>query len=93
MIDRGVAKAARKVRQPSLLMLSGQDRIVDNDRTRRYFERVASQTKTVIEYPHGHHTLEFDLDPDRYAMDLAKWLMRASTGRKDHREREQGERV
>ncbi|HEU5117613.1 MAG TPA: alpha/beta hydrolase, partial [Isosphaeraceae bacterium] len=80
MIDRGVAKAARKVRQPSLLMLSGQDRIVDNDRTRRYFERVSSETKTVIEYPQGHHTLEFDPDPDRYATDLAKWLNRTLQG-------------
>ncbi len=74
MIDRGVARVARSVRQPSLLMLSGQDRIVNNERTRRYFERVASREKSLIEYPEGHHTLEFDPEPDRYARDLAGWL-------------------
>ena len=28
----------------------------------------------MIEYPEGHHTLEFDPDPSRYALDLADWL-------------------
>lgn len=73
-IDRAVARSARKVLQPTLLMLSGQDRIVDNARTLQYFERLASSRKTLIEYPEGHHTLEFDPDPDRYALDLAAWL-------------------
>ena len=38
-IDRGVARGRGKVRQPSLLMLAGHDRIVDNARTLAYFER------------------------------------------------------
>ncbi len=49
------------------LMLAGQDRIVDNARTLAYFERLASTKREVIEYPEGHHTLEFDPDPSRYA--------------------------
>jgi alpha-beta hydrolase superfamily lysophospholipase len=77
MIDRAVSGMARRVRQPALLMLSGQDRIVNNDRTRAYFGRLASPEKAVIEYPEGHHTLEFDPDPDRYARDLAEWLGRS----------------
>ncbi len=76
-IDRTVARLAPAVRVPSLLMLAGRDRIVDNDRTRATFARLASGRKDVIEYPDGHHTLEFDLDPSRYARDLAAWLGRA----------------
>lgn len=73
-IDRGVAKVRGKVRQPALLMLAGYDRIVDNARTLSYFEGIGSPRPRVIEYPEGHHTLEFDPDPSRYALDLADWL-------------------
>ena len=55
-------------------MLAGRDRIVDNDRTLAYFGRLASDRRQVIEYPEGHHTLEFDPDPSRYARDLVAWL-------------------
>jgi alpha-beta hydrolase superfamily lysophospholipase len=73
-IDSGVRKARGQVRQPSLLMLAGHDRIVDNARTRAYFEGVGSTRPRTIAYPDGHHTLEFDPDPSRYALDLAGWL-------------------
>jgi alpha-beta hydrolase superfamily lysophospholipase len=73
-VDRWVRRARARVRQPALLMLAGQDRIVDNDRTRGYFERIGSQDRRIIEYPHGHHTLEFEPDPARYARDLIEWL-------------------
>ncbi len=33
-------------------------------------------TGQVIEYPEGHHTLEFDPEPSRYALDLVAWLDR-----------------
>jgi alpha-beta hydrolase superfamily lysophospholipase len=76
-IDRGVRAARGKVRQPALLMLAGHDRIVDNARTRSYFEGIGSACSRVIEYPDGNHTLEFDPDPSRYALDLAEWLAEA----------------
>lgn len=73
-LDRMVRRAPRRVRQPALLMLAGQDRIVDNGRTLVYFEGLASPSKKIIEYPEAHHTLEFEPDPSRYALDLAGWL-------------------
>ncbi len=73
-IDRQVARVPDRIRQPALLMLAGHDRIVHNDRTRSYFERLASPERRLLEYPEGHHTLEFDPDPERYAGDLAAWL-------------------
>lgn len=62
------------VRVPVLLLLAGQDRIIDNTRTRRYVERFASTDKQVIEYPEAHHTLEFEPEPDRPIDDLIRWL-------------------
>jgi acylglycerol lipase len=73
-IDRQVRRIPPWVRQPVLLMLAGEDRIVDNDRTLAYFDRLASQNRLVIVYSGAHHTLEFEPDPDRYAHDLIGWL-------------------
>jgi acylglycerol lipase len=73
-LDRKVQRIPSKVQQPALLMLAGQDRIVDNPRTLAYFKRLASENRRVIEYPEAHHTLEFEHDPDRYALDLITWL-------------------
>ncbi len=73
-IDRRVGRAVAKVRQPVLLMLAGQDRIVDNDRTRAFLRQMPAENFQLIEYPDGHHTLEFEPDPSRYARDLVAWL-------------------
>jgi acylglycerol lipase len=78
VIDRLVGRAAARIRQPALLMLAGQDRIIDNARTLGYFHKLGSSDRQVIEYPEGHHTLEFEPDPSRYALDLAAWLDRHS---------------
>lgn len=74
LIDRRVSRAPSQVHQPSLLMLAGRDRIVDNARTLAYFERIAATDRQVIDYPDGCHTLEFDPDPSQYARDLINWL-------------------
>jgi alpha-beta hydrolase superfamily lysophospholipase len=73
-IDRRVARAPSDIHQPALLMLAGQDRIADNQRTLAYFERLASAERKVIEYPLCHHTLEFEPDPSAYALDLVEWF-------------------
>ncbi len=66
----------RYVTLPVLLMIAGQDRIIRNEPTRRYVERLASADKEVIEYPEAHHTLEFEPDPERFINDLIGWLRR-----------------
>jgi alpha-beta hydrolase superfamily lysophospholipase len=76
IIDRLVARAPRKIHQPALLMIGGHDRIVDNAKTLAYFEKLASADRSLIEYPEGHHTLEFEPDPARYALDFVAWLDR-----------------
>jgi alpha-beta hydrolase superfamily lysophospholipase len=59
---------------PVLLLLAGKDQIIQNDRTRRYVERIARGEKDVIEYPEAHHTLEFELDRGPFLHDLEHWL-------------------
>jgi alpha-beta hydrolase superfamily lysophospholipase len=67
------------VRLPVLLLLAGQDRIIDNARTRAFVERFASADRQVIDYPEAHHTLEFEPDPDRHVNDLLAWLDRLTS--------------
>jgi acylglycerol lipase len=73
-IDRMVRRISRKVHQPALLMLAGRDRIVNNALTLGYFESLATPDRHLIVYPEAHHTLEFESQPERYALDLIEWL-------------------
>ncbi|MBV8094244.1 MAG: alpha/beta fold hydrolase, partial [Acetobacteraceae bacterium] len=74
VIDQLVRRAPKRVRQPALLLIAGQDRIVDNARTLAYFDTLGSADRQVIEYADAHHTLEFEPDPTRYASDLINWI-------------------
>lgn len=82
--DRRLTQYARAsapfVHCPMLLMLAGQDRIVDNGRTRVFFGHMAGHRKTLIEYPAAAHTLEFEPDPTPYFADLADWIGRTARG-------------
>ncbi len=69
---RGFAQAA--YRGPVHVMLAGQDRIIDNDRTRAWFETLPSPDRRLTEYPEAHHTLEFEPDPPRFFDDLTTWI-------------------
>jgi alpha-beta hydrolase superfamily lysophospholipase len=69
-------QAAPYIHTPTLLMLSGRDRIVSNSRCRTFFARIGAAHKTLIEYPNAVHTLEFESDPSRYFADLADWIGR-----------------
>jgi alpha-beta hydrolase superfamily lysophospholipase len=75
-LDAYLCWVPKYVTVPVLLMLVGQDRIIDNRRTRRFVESFAAADKTVIEYPEAHHTLEFEPRPHRYLDDLIGWLER-----------------
>jgi alpha-beta hydrolase superfamily lysophospholipase len=83
-IDRVVRRAPSKIHQPALLMLAGRDRIVDNGRTLAYYRTLATTDREVIEYPEGHHTLEFEPDPNRYAHDLIDWIERRVVANATH---------
>jgi alpha-beta hydrolase superfamily lysophospholipase len=77
-LDRALRSAPSKVRIPVLLLLAGKDRIIDNDLTRRYVERFATDDKEILEYPGASHTLEFEADPNSFIQDIRAWLDRHS---------------
>lgn len=71
--------AAEQIRSPVLLMLAGREQIVDNDRTRDFFHRIAAPDKVCLEYPDAGHTLEFEPDPTQYLNDLSTWVERITS--------------
>jgi alpha-beta hydrolase superfamily lysophospholipase len=80
--DRRLTRYARQsapfLHMPVLMMLAGQDRIVDNARSRRFFGRIADPRKVLIEYPGAAHTLEFEPDTSGYFADLTDWISRVA---------------
>src|SRR5262249_46271974 len=80
--DLYLRRVPQTVRVPVLLMLAGEDQIIDNSRTRRYVERFATDDRTVIEYPGAHHTLEFEPDPTPMFADLTRWILDRAGGKR-----------
>jgi alpha-beta hydrolase superfamily lysophospholipase len=72
-LDRQLPRAARSVRVPTLLLLAGKDRIIDNDRTRRFVESFPVADRQITEYPGRAHTLEFE-DPQKLERNLTDWV-------------------
>lgn len=74
-LDAYVDDSAPFIRTPTLLMLAGRDRIIDNQGMREYFQSIAATNKRTIEYPQAAHTLEFEPDADRFFNDLTEWIV------------------
>jgi acylglycerol lipase len=75
-LDDEVAMVQQRIDCPALLMLAGKDRIIDNDKSRQWFERLQSSQKQTIEYPDARHTLEFEPDRQQIFDDLIHWCNR-----------------
>jgi len=73
-LTRLARQSAPYLRTPTLMVLSGRDRIVDNRRCKAYLSHSGAVHKTLIEYPNAAHTVEFDPAPERYFWDLAEWI-------------------
>lgn len=76
-LDRqALAVAGEPEGPPIALFLAGQDRIIDNDRTRAFVRGLPWSCREIFEYEHAHHTLDFEADPQRFFDDLTSWVKR-----------------
>lgn len=73
-LTRESLEAAPQIRCPTLLMLAGRDRIIDNAATKNWAARLGTGKVTLQEYPDAQHTLEFEPQPDPFVNDLLAWL-------------------
>ena len=73
-LDDIIQDQCRQIVHPTLLMLAGQDQIIDNAATSQLVARFASTRQTTIRYPDAQHTLEFEPDREHFVSDLIDWL-------------------
>jgi alpha-beta hydrolase superfamily lysophospholipase len=60
---------------PLHLMLAGDERIIDNERTRQFVRDLRWPSRALTTYQHSRHTLEFDPDREPYLEDLVSWFI------------------
>jgi len=79
-LSHHVEGAERSLEIPTLLMLAGADRIIDNAATRRFFDRIAHRSKRLVEYDQAAHTFEFSAARERYVADFIGWCESIAQG-------------
>ena len=67
-------KVLPQVHQPIYLLLAGQDKIVDTEKTIAQFQKNQHLNLCIKLYPGWEHTLEFEPAAERFYDDLAHWL-------------------
>ena len=73
-LTRYATEAPQEIRVPTLAVLAGRERIVNNARVRKFFDQIDCEKKKLIEYASAAHTLEFEPDPNEYFKDLTEWI-------------------
>ena len=63
-----------KISKPILLLIAGQDKIINNEKTIAFVKRFASGSLTIKEYPKAHHTFEFEPEPQKHIEEIEEWL-------------------
>jgi alpha-beta hydrolase superfamily lysophospholipase len=56
------------------LFVAGRDKIIDNDRTRRWYRGLPIADRRMTEFAEGEHTLEFEADPSSFHRALVDWI-------------------
>ncbi|QDU80367.1 Alpha/beta hydrolase family protein [Polystyrenella longa] len=73
------AALARQLTMPSLLMLAGKDRIIDNRETEMWFRTLPNPLNELRVYEDAAHTLEFEPNRETIFSDLIDWLSRTDS--------------
>ncbi|MGB2631284.1 MAG: alpha/beta fold hydrolase [Candidatus Omnitrophota bacterium] len=73
-MDMCFNKIAGRIHAPIMLLLAGDDRVVDNSGVRKWFEREGSQDKTLKVYQGSCHSLEFEEEAKGLVDDICRWV-------------------
>jgi len=77
MVEGGELMIARapEIKIPNLLLVGGQDPIIDPAAAREFFERLGSEDKTMHLYPNMLHEPFSELGREQVLDDVARWLL------------------
>lgn len=59
---------------PLLFLVSGNDILVDCDKTKMFFNDLGAKNKTIIVYPEMYHALSIDIGREKVFGDILKWM-------------------
>lgn len=74
-IDSYISKNSNKVNIPSLVLLAGKDQIVDNEETKKAFQRFG-QKPEIIEYHDSEHVIFFGQSRNKLVFDIVGFINR-----------------
>jgi alpha-beta hydrolase superfamily lysophospholipase len=76
MVEGGelLVNRAAEIRIPILILLSGQDTLIDPSTSREFFDRLGSEDKTLLFYPKMLHEPLNDLGREQVVDDLVRWF-------------------
>ncbi|CAN5289171.1 alpha/beta hydrolase [soil metagenome] len=77
--DIFLKRAVKKCTVPTLLMLAGQDKVIDNAKTRKFLVNFGARDRTIIDYADAHHTLEFEPEGHAFVGDMIAWIQKKTT--------------
>ena len=85
MVEGGemLLRARGEIRMPVLLLVGGEDPIICPRSTREFYDRLASEDKTLLLYPRMLHEPFNELGREQVFDDLAGWLAPAHRQRPD----------
>jgi len=63
-----------KIRGPVLFLLSGADKLVDPEASKKIFGALKAGDKSIIEYPDMYHALPIDLGRENVFRDILAWV-------------------
>lgn len=79
-LDRFTRSAHRHAGVPIAVFLAEHDRIIDNEKTRRWLRDLSWPQRQLIEYRNAHHTLEFEPAGCTFLDDLVNWARSQEAG-------------
>jgi alpha-beta hydrolase superfamily lysophospholipase len=76
MVEGGELLMARAgdIRIPILMLIGGQDTLIDPAASREFFERLGSEDKTLLFYPKMLHEPLNELGREQVFDDLVRWF-------------------
>jgi alpha-beta hydrolase superfamily lysophospholipase len=65
---------ASKIEVPTLMLLAGQDKVVNNESTRSVFDALGAKKKQLFHYIDSYHEILNDLDRADALADIKKFI-------------------
>ncbi len=69
-------KLKNKIKMPLLFLVAGEDKLVDVETTKRLFDNIGLEDKTIFFYPEMRHALSIDIGREKVFGDILKWVER-----------------